>query len=149
MKFFLLAKQEVSRALRQMREPVSKPHLWNSSAAALIDFRSDRSNLRKIASLSVSALSSLIACFADSSLRAAMYTLALWCNRACSPMILVRRTSLWSLLSRVSCLGCFLSNAWMKSTHCQSYTSGLDAPAAPPVTTTTLFDKSGISPTEK
>ena len=52
-------------------------HLKNSSAAALTDFKSARSNLRKQASFPVNSLRSLIA-FSDFVwLRAAMYTLAL------------------------------------------------------------------------
>ena len=55
----------------------------NSSADVLTDFKSAKSNLRKIASFPVCSFSSMMADFAFSSLRAAMYTFALRASNAC------------------------------------------------------------------
>ena len=55
----------------------------NSSAEDLTDFKSARSNLRKIASFPVFSFSSVMADFAFSSLRTAMYTFALCASNAC------------------------------------------------------------------
>ena len=55
----------------------------NSSAEALIDFKSAKSNLRKIASFPVCSFSSMMVDFAFSSLRTAIYTFALCESNAC------------------------------------------------------------------
>ena len=55
----------------------------NSSAEDLTDFKSAKSNLRKIASFPVCSFSSVMAEFAFSSLRTAMYTFALRASNAC------------------------------------------------------------------
>ena len=55
----------------------------NSSAEDLTDFKSAKSNLRKIASFPVCSFSSAMADFAFSSLRTAMYTFALCASNAC------------------------------------------------------------------
>jgi hypothetical protein len=55
----------------------------NSSAEDLTDFKSAKSNLRKIASFPVCSFSSMMADFAFSSLRTAMYTFALCASNAC------------------------------------------------------------------
>ena len=62
---------------------IDQAYLMNSSAEDLTDFKSARSNLRKMASFPVCSLSSVIADFAFSSLRAAMYTFALCASNAC------------------------------------------------------------------
>jgi hypothetical protein len=54
----------------------------NSCAEALTDFRSAKSNLRKIASFPVCSFSSVMADLAFSSLRTAMYTFALCASSA-------------------------------------------------------------------
>ena len=59
-------------------------YLMNSFAEALIEFKSAKSNFRKIASLPVSSFNSLMADFAFSSLRTAMYTFALCKSNACT-----------------------------------------------------------------
>ena len=55
----------------------------NSSAEDLTDFKSAKSNLRNIASFPVCSFSSAMADFTLSSLRAAMYTFALWASNTC------------------------------------------------------------------
>ena len=55
----------------------------NSSAEDLTDFKSAKSNLRKIGSFPVCSFSSAMADFAFSSLRTAMYTFALCASNAC------------------------------------------------------------------
>jgi hypothetical protein len=55
----------------------------NSSTEDLTEFKSARSNLRKMASFPVCSFSSVMADFAFSSLRTAMYTFALCASNAC------------------------------------------------------------------
>jgi len=55
----------------------------NSAAAALMDFKSAKSNCKKMASLPVCSFNSSMADFAFCSLRAATYTLALCVSNTC------------------------------------------------------------------
>ena len=84
----------------------------NSSAEDLMDFKSAKSKLRKIASFPVCSFSSVMADFAFSSLRTAMYTFALWASNAymfCD----VRVMELFALTK--ICLCSFFSNPYLSS----------------------------------
>ena len=88
----------------------------NSSAEDLTDFKSAKSNLRKIASFPVCSFSSAMADFAFSSLRTAMYTFALC-----------------------------VSNAWM-FLQCQSYRlAGIDEDLPLPFLCQSLFENRVLS----
>jgi hypothetical protein len=78
----------------------------NSSAEDLTDFKSAKSNLRKIASFPVCSFRSAMADFALSSLRTAMYTFALCASNACI-FYIVRVTD--SLAMKRTCLCRFFS----------------------------------------
>lgn len=82
----------------------------NSSAEALMEFKSAKSNCKKMASLPVFSRSSFMAYLAFSSLRAAMYTFALCKSNAC-----ILSKSLTSLVLMKTCLCRFLSNPYGSS----------------------------------
>ena len=82
----------------------------NSSAEDLTDFKSAKSNLRKIASFPVCSFSSAMADFAFSSLRTAMYTFALCASNAC--MFYNVRVMDFFMLVLTTRLCSFFSNAY-------------------------------------
>ena len=124
----------------------------NSSAEDLTDFRSPKSNLRKIASFPVCSFSSVMADFAFSSLREAMYTFALCASNACM-FYFVRAWLTDSLALTTICLCRFFSNPCLKngvlsiSIYVRLRLSFWNVPVFAPVTMMTFPVKSGISST--
>ena len=118
----------------------------NSSAEALIDTKSDKSNLRKNASFPVCSFNSVIADFAFSSLRTAMYTFALCLSNSC---MCFTRLVIESLLKLKTYLCCFLSNPYLQSSlHLVLARIRLwNTPVFAPVTMITFPVKSGMSVT--
>ena len=90
---------------------INQAYLMNSSAEDLMDFKSAKSNLRKIASFPVCSFNSVMADFAFSSLRTAMYTFALCASNACM-FYNVRVMDLLALTR--TCLCRFFSNPYTK-----------------------------------
>ena len=97
----------------QNRIYIDQAYLMNSSAEDLTEFKSAKSNLRNIASFPVCSFSSVMADFAFSLLRTAMYTFALCSSNAC--LLYNVKLEVMDLLALTkTCLCSLFSNPYLK-----------------------------------